>query len=77
MLVAGLEAVKKGVAGKKRWLPGDKRTERAQVGTASAIFTNRSDKQKRKLRDDLMELNPRAPRLEVDTFIRPLAVPIL
>lgn len=57
----------------KRWLPGDKRTERAQVSTASAILTNRgeraSDKQKRKLRDDLMELNPRAPRMEAENFI--------
>jgi G3E family GTPase len=57
----------------KRWLPGDKHTERAQVRTASAILTNRSeaapDKQKRRLRDDLMELNPRAPRLDAETFV--------
>lgn len=57
----------------KRWLPGDKYTERAQVRTASAILTNRSeaapDKQKRRLRDDLLELNPRAPRLDADSFI--------
>jgi G3E family GTPase len=57
----------------KRWLPGDKHTERAQVRTASAILTNRSDsatdKQKRRLRDDLLELNPRAPRLDADSFI--------
>lgn len=57
----------------KRWLPGDKRTERAQVSTASAILTNRgeraSDRQRRKLRDDLMELNPRAPRMEAEDFI--------
>jgi G3E family GTPase len=57
----------------KRWLPGDKHTERAQVRTASAILTNRSeaatDKQKQRLRDDLLEMNPRAPRLDVDTFV--------
>lgn len=57
----------------KRWLPGDKYTERAQVRTASAILTNRSetasDRQKRRLRDDLLELNPRAPQLDVDSFI--------
>jgi G3E family GTPase len=57
----------------KRWLPGDKHTERSQVRTASAILTNRSDaatdKQKRRLRDDLMELNPRAPRLDAETFV--------
>lgn len=57
----------------KRLLPGDKRTERAQVSTASAILTNRgeraSDRQKEKLRNDLMELNPRAPRMETDFFI--------
>ena len=57
----------------KRWLPGDKHTERAQVRTASAILTNRSEtathKQKQRLRDDLLELNPRAPRLDTDSFI--------
>jgi G3E family GTPase len=57
----------------KRWLPGDKYTERAQARTASAILTNRgetaSDRQKQRLRDDLLELNPRAPRLQVDSFI--------
>lgn len=57
----------------KRWLPGDKHTERAQVRTASAILTNRgdsaTDKQKRRLRDDLLELNPRAPRLDAETFV--------
>jgi G3E family GTPase len=57
----------------KRLLPGDKRTERAQASTASVILTNRSerasDKQKRKLRDNLMELNPRAPLLELDSFV--------
>lgn len=56
----------------KRWLPGDKNTERAQVRTASAILTNRSesatDKQKQRLRDDLLELNPRAPQLDADSF---------
>jgi G3E family GTPase len=57
----------------KRLLPGDKHTERAQVRTASAILTNRgdtaTDKQKRKLRDELLELNPGAPRLDADSFI--------
>jgi G3E family GTPase len=57
----------------KRLLPGDKRTELAQASTASAIVTNRSerasDKQRRKLRDKLMELNPRAPLLDIDTFV--------
>jgi G3E family GTPase len=57
----------------KRWLPGDKYTERAQARTASAILTNRndtaSDRQKQRLRDDLLELNPRAPRLDADSFI--------
>ncbi len=56
-----------------RWLPGDKHTERAQVLTASAILSNRgdaaTDKQKQRLRDDLLELNPRAPRLDVDSFV--------
>lgn len=56
----------------KRLLPGDKRTERAQVSTSSVILTNRSerasDNQKRKLHDDLMELNPRAPLLNLDSF---------
>jgi G3E family GTPase len=57
----------------KRWLPGDKHTERAQVRTASAILSNRgdaaTDKQKQRLRNDLLELNPRAPRLDVDAFV--------
>jgi len=57
----------------KRWLPGDKHTECAQVRTASALLTNRSeaatDKQKQRLRNDLLELNPRAPRLDSDEFI--------
>jgi G3E family GTPase len=57
----------------KRWLPGDKHTERAQVRTASAILTNRgdaaTDKQKQRLRNDLLELNPRAPRIDADSFI--------
>jgi G3E family GTPase len=57
----------------KRWLPGDKHTERAQVRTASALLTNRSeaatDRQKQRLRDDLMELNPRALRLDLETFV--------
>ena len=57
----------------KRWLSGDKRTERAQVSTASAILTNRgeraSDRQMRKLRDDLAVLNPRAPLMGADAFI--------
>ena len=57
----------------KRWLPGDNHTERAQVRTASAILTNRSEtathKQKQRLRDDLLEMNPRAPRLDTDSFI--------
>jgi G3E family GTPase len=57
----------------KRWLPGDKHTERAQVRTASAILTNRGDaatpKQKQRLRDDLMELNPRAPQLDPERFV--------
>jgi G3E family GTPase len=57
----------------KRLLPGDKHTERAQVRTASAILTNRgetaSDKQKQRLRDSLLELNPRAPRLDFDAFV--------
>jgi G3E family GTPase len=57
----------------KRWLPGDKHTERAQVRTASAILSNRgeaaTEKQKQRLRDDLLELNPRAPRLDSDSFI--------
>jgi G3E family GTPase len=57
----------------KRLFPGDKRTERAQASTASAILTNHSDratdKQKRKLRDLLMELNPSAPLLDIDTFV--------
>lgn len=57
----------------KRWLSGDKRTERAQVSTASAILTNRgeraSDRQRRKLRDDLAVLNPRAPLMDADAFI--------
>jgi G3E family GTPase len=57
----------------KRWLPGDKHTERAQVRTASAILTNRGDaatgKQKQRLSDDLLELNPRAPRLDLDAFV--------
>jgi G3E family GTPase len=56
----------------KRWLPGDKRIERAQVSTASAILTNRGDaaseKQTRRLRADLLELNPRAPRLDPQSF---------
>jgi G3E family GTPase len=56
----------------KRWLPGDIHTERAQVRTASAILTNRteraSDKQRQRLRDSLLELNPRAPRLDFDAF---------
>jgi G3E family GTPase len=50
----------------KRWLPGDKHTERAQVRTASAILTNRSEtathKQKQRLRDDLLELIPKSNR---------------
>jgi G3E family GTPase len=57
----------------KRMLPGDKHTERAQVRTASAVVTNRSeiasDKQRRRLHDDLLELNPRAPRLDANAFI--------
>jgi G3E family GTPase len=69
----------------KRLLPGDKHTERAQVRTASAIITNRgetaSDKQKQRLRDSLMELNPRAPRLEfealVDLLLREAAPAVL
>lgn len=56
----------------KRWLPGDKRTERAQAATASAIFTNRgevaSEKQKQRLTDNLLEINPRAPRIDTDTL---------
>ncbi len=56
----------------KRWLPGDKHTERAQARTASAILTTRTDKasekQKKRLTTDLAELNPRAPRIEVSTF---------
>jgi G3E family GTPase len=56
----------------KRWLPGDKYTERAQVRTASAILTNRSEaasqKQQQRLRSDLLELNPRAPLLDPDSL---------
>jgi G3E family GTPase len=56
----------------KRWLPGDKYTERAQARTASAILTNRSekssDKQRQRLTQDLLELNPKAPRIEIDAF---------
>ncbi len=56
----------------KRWLPGDKSTERAQARTASAILTNRSEKssekQKQRLSKDLLELNPKAPRIDIDTF---------
>jgi G3E family GTPase len=56
----------------KRWLPGDKYTERAQARTASAIFTNRSDKtsdkQKQRLTNDLLELNPKASRIDIETF---------
>lgn len=69
----------------KRSLPGDKQTERAQVRTASAILTNRweaaSARQRQQLRDDLMELNPRAPQLDAERFIelllRETAVEIL
>jgi G3E family GTPase len=57
----------------KRLLAGDKRTERAQASTASAILTNRGEtapeKQKKRLRDDLQILNPRAPILDADSFI--------
>lgn len=57
----------------KRMLPGDKETERAQVRTASAILTNRgdsaTDRQKQRLRDDLLELNPAAPRLEPSELV--------
>lgn len=57
----------------KRQLPADKEIERAQVRTASAILTNRgefaTDQQKQRLRDDLLELNPRAPRLDAETFV--------
>jgi G3E family GTPase len=56
----------------KRWLPGDRYTERAQVRTASAILTTRSDKapdkQKQRLAKDLLELNPRAQVTDLDTF---------
>jgi G3E family GTPase len=56
----------------KRWLPGDKHTERAQARTASALLTNRSEKasekQKQNLTKDLLELNPKAPRIDIDTF---------
>ena len=57
----------------KRLQPGDKYTERAQIRTASAILTNRgeaaADQQKQRLRDDLLELNARAPRLDADEII--------
>jgi len=57
----------------KRWLPGDKHTEQAQVLTASAIIANRGDiaseKQRQRLQRDLLELNPRAPRLDTDSFV--------
>lgn len=57
----------------KRWLPGDKHTEQAQVRTASAIITNRGDiaseKQQQRLDRDLLVLNPRAPRLDTESFI--------
>ncbi len=56
----------------KRWLPGDKYTERAQARTASAILTTRSDKapekQKQRLTKNLLELNPRAPITDLETF---------
>jgi G3E family GTPase len=57
----------------KREHASDQHTERAQVRTASAILTNRgefaSDLQKQRLRDDLLELNPRAPRLDAAAFV--------
>jgi G3E family GTPase len=56
----------------KRWLPGDRYTERAQARTASVILTNRgepaTEKQQRKLRNDLLEINPHAPHLDFDSL---------
>ncbi|MBB5350318.1 G3E family GTPase [Haloferula luteola] len=56
----------------KRLLPGDKRLEQAQVRTASAILTNRSERaspaQRQRVREALMELNPRAPVLHLEAF---------
>lgn len=53
----------------KRWLPGDKLTERAQARTASAILTNRGEKasakQRQRVASDLASLNPSAPILTV------------
>jgi G3E family GTPase len=51
----------------KRWLPGDRQTERAQARTASVILTNRGEKASAKQRQavvqDLTSLNPHAPIL--------------
>jgi G3E family GTPase len=57
----------------KRWLPGDRQTERAQARTASAILTNRGDKASEKQRqtvaNELAELNPHAPILTMPALL--------
>ncbi len=57
----------------KRWLPGDRQTERAQARTASAILTNRGEnasaKQRQNVLKDLGTLNPHAPILTMHEFL--------
>jgi G3E family GTPase len=64
-----------------RWakrLPYDNAIERAQVKTASAVVTNRgeyaTEAQRARLSADLLELNPRAARLDLDSFFDLLLV---
>lgn len=58
----------------KRWLPGDKLTERAQVRTASIVTLNRGDKasekQRRRVGEDLAKLNPLARAFDRDEIVR-------
>lgn len=58
----------------KRRLPGDKHNEKAQVRTASVILTNRGERatdiQLQHFRNDLQQLNPTAPVLDMDSLVQ-------